>query len=136
MDVSLAVLSDFASVTQEGKLNIMGIFGEVNPPGLPFSLPLMYLVIVFDASPAEIGSDKNVRVVMLDGEGREGLRIENTLAVPPGGRPGHRANFNAILALQGVTFQQPGDYQFSILINGEEKRSVPLRVNEPGPMGL
>ena len=136
MDVSLAVLSDFASVTQEGKLNIMGIFGEVNPPGLPFSLPLMYLVIVFDASPAEIGSEKSIRVVMLDGEGREGLRIENNLAVPPAGRPGHRVNFNAILALQGVTFQQPGDYQFSVLINGEEKRSVPLRVNEPAPLGL
>lgn len=136
MDVSLAVLSDFASVTQEGKLNIMGIFGEVNPPGLPFSLPLMYLVIVFDASPAEVGSEKNARVVMLDGEGREGLSIENSLAVPPPGRPGRRTTFNAILALQGVTFQQPGDYEFSILINGEEKRSVPLRVNEPAPLGL
>jgi hypothetical protein len=136
MDVSLAVLSDFASVTQEGKLNIMGIFGEVNPPGLPFSLPLMYLVIVFDASPAEVGSEKNVRVVMLDGEGREGLKVENTMAVPAAGRPGRRTSFNAILALQGVTFTQPGDYEFSILINGEEKRSVPLRVNEPAPLGL
>ena len=28
MDVGLAVLTDFASVTQEGKLNILGIFGE------------------------------------------------------------------------------------------------------------
>ena len=136
MEVSLAVLSDFASVTQEGKLNIMGIFGEVNPPGLPFALPLMYLVVVFDGSPAEVGSEKNVRVVMLDGEGREGLRIENNMTVPPAGRPGRRVTFNAILALQGVMFQRPGDYQFSILINGEEKRSVSLQVNEPGPMGL
>ena len=136
MDVSHAVLSDFASVTQEGKLNIMGIFGEVNPPGLPFSLPLMYLVIVFDASPAEVGSDKSIRVVMLDGEGREGLRIENSMPVPQSGRPGSRVSFNAILALQGVTFSHGGDYQFSVLINGEEKRSVPLRVNEPGPLGL
>src|SRR5207247_4167432 len=130
MDVGLAVLTDFASVTQEGKLNILGIFGEVNPPSLPFALPLMYLVLVFDASPAEVGAEKSVRVVMLDGEGREGLRIENTMAVPPSGRPGRRATFNAILALQGVTFQQAGDYQFSILINGEDKRSVPLRFNE------
>ena len=136
MEVSLAVLSDFASVTQEGKLNIMGIFGEVNPPGLPFALPLMYLVVVFDGSPAEGGSEKNVRVVMLDGEGREGLRIENNMMVPPAGRPGRRVTFNAILALQGVTFPRPGDYQFSILINGEEKRSVSLQVNEPAPMGL
>src|SRR5207249_1631855 len=128
--------TDFASVTQEGKLNIMGIFGEINRPSLPFSMPLMYLVIVFDASPAELGSEKNVRVATLDGEGKEGLRIENNMAVPPAGRPGRRVSFNAIIALQGVTFQQPGDYEFSVLINGEEKRAVPLRVNEPAPMGL
>lgn len=31
LDVTLAVLADFASVTREGKLNIMGIFEQVKP---------------------------------------------------------------------------------------------------------
>jgi hypothetical protein len=35
MEVTLAVLADYANVTGSGKLNVMGIFGEVNPPVLP-----------------------------------------------------------------------------------------------------
>lgn len=45
MDVNLALLADYANVSQDGKLNIMGIFQEVNPPVLPFALPQMYLVM-------------------------------------------------------------------------------------------
>ena len=51
MEVSLAVLSDYANVTGDGKLNIMGLFGEINPPVLPFSLPTMFLALALTASP-------------------------------------------------------------------------------------
>jgi len=38
MRVKLAVLADYASITREGKLNILGIFDEINPQQLPATL--------------------------------------------------------------------------------------------------
>src|SRR5215217_3944288 len=48
MEVKLAVLADYANVSQDGKLNIMGIFQEINAPSLPFPLPQMFLVVPFE----------------------------------------------------------------------------------------
>ena len=62
MDVTLAVLADYANVSQDGKLNIMGIFQEVNPPLLPFTLPQMYLVLSLTAGPAEFNTTRDIRI--------------------------------------------------------------------------
>jgi hypothetical protein len=51
MEVTVAVLADYANVSQDGKLNIMGIFQEINATSLPFVLPQMYLVMSFSAGP-------------------------------------------------------------------------------------
>ena len=65
MDVTLAVLADYANVSQDGKLNIMGIFQEVNPSEIPFVLPQMYLVLSLTAGPAEVGLARNIRIPLL-----------------------------------------------------------------------
>lgn len=132
MDVNLALLADYANVSQDGKLNIMGIFQEVNPPVLPFALPQMYLVISFVAGPAEFGLTKNIRIALLESDGSEMLTLEGQMEVPrhvP--LPGSRAYMNQVIGLNGITFHRPGDYAFSILVGGETKETIGLHVNEP-----
>ena len=131
VEVNLAVLADYANVSQDGKLNIMGIFQEVNPPVLPFALPQMYLVISFEAGPAEFGSTKNVRIALLESDGSEMLALEGQTEVPRPPRPGSRAFMNQVIGLNGITFQQPGDYAFSILVGGETKETIGLHVHKP-----
>lgn len=131
MDVTLAVLADYANLTQEGKLNIMGVFAELNPPVLPFHLPAMYLVIGFAASPSEAATSKEILIVLMASEGRELLRLQNRMIVPSPLRPGSRTYIQSIIGLNGILFEQPGEYQFAILVNGEEKETIPLRVNAP-----
>ncbi len=131
MEVTLAVLADCANLTQEGKLNIMGIFQEVNPPFLPFTLPQMYLIVSFVAGPAEFNSVKNIRIALLDGDGKEMLAFEGQVQVPRPPKSGRRAFINQFVGLNGVKFDRPGDYEFSILIAGETRGTVPLHVNEP-----
>lgn len=135
MDVNLAVPADYANVSQDSKLNIVGIFQEVNPPVLPFALPQMYLVVSFVAGPAEFGSVKNIRIVLLDNDGNEMLALEGQAQVPRPPRPGRRAFINQVIGLNGITFQRPGDYAFSILVGGETKETVGLHVNEPNTGG-
>ena len=129
MDVNLALVADYANVSQDGKLNIMGIFQEVNPPFLPFQLPQMYLVISFEAGPAEFDSVKNIRVALLDNDGNELLALVGQVQVPRPPRPGRRAFINQVVGLNGVRFVRPGDYEFSILIGGETRGTTPVHVN-------
>ncbi len=131
MDATLGVLADYANISQEGKLNIMGIFQEINPPVLPFTLPMMFLVLNFEASAAEFDTDKAIKVALLNADGKQLIGLEQTLRVPQSKRPGSRAYMSAVLGFAGAKFEQAGDYAFSILVGGEEKRNIPLHVNEP-----
>lgn len=130
MDVKLAVLADYANVSQDGKLNLMGIFQEINAPALPFQLPQMYLVLTFEAGPAEFGSQKELRIVLLDGDGNENIALEGQVQVPRPVRQGSRAYINEAIGLAGVPFEKAGDYGFAILVGGETKDTVPLHVND------
>ena len=127
----MAVLADYANVSQDGKLNIMGIFQEINPPTLPFPMPQMYLVISFSAGPAEFDTVKNIRIPLLHTDGQELLSMEAQMTVPRPNRPGSRAYINQTVGLAGVMFERSGAYEFSVLVGDDEKATVPLYVNEP-----
>lgn len=130
MEVKLAVLADYANVSQDGKLNIMGIFQEINAPSLPFPLPQMYLVLTFEAGPAEFGSEKQLRVVLVDSDGNERMSLEGQVKVPRPLRRGAPAYINEAIGLAGVPFDKAGDYHFAVLVGGETKETVPLHVND------
>lgn len=129
--MSLAVLADAANVSGEGKLNILGIFTDVNPSRVPFVLPQAYIVAVLECPPAEAGLDKIVTYKLIDDEGRQVFTLEQTMTVPTPVRPGARTKINVVIGVGGLRFERTGDYQLSVLVSGEEKRSVPLLVNEP-----
>ena len=131
MEVKLAVLADYASVSQQGKLNIMGVFTDINPPKLPFAMPTMFVVTQFQAQPVEVGQQKAVRVVLGDSEAKEMLAMEQSLTVPAPQRPGFPIQINTMICLNMVVFQKADSYRFDIMINGEPKAQVDLRVNEP-----
>jgi uncharacterized protein DUF6941 len=135
VDVTVAVLADYANVSQDGKLNIMGIFQEINPPVLPFALPQMYLVLSLTAGPAEFGLTRNLRIPLLQSDGKEILSLQAQMRVPSARRPGSRAYINEAIGLAGITFPQAGDYAFHILIGDDDKATVPLHVNEPSTGG-
>lgn len=131
VEVTVAVLADYANVSQDGKLNIMGIFQEINPPFLPFPMPQMYLVLSFSAGPAEFDTARDIRIPLLHSDGQEILGMEAQMQIPRPKRAGSRAYINQAIGLTGVQFERAGDYAFSILIGDDEKASVPLHVNDP-----
>jgi hypothetical protein len=130
VEVTVAVLADYANVSQDGKLNIMGIFQEINATAFPFPLPRMFLVLTFEAGPAEFGSQKQLRIALLDEDGAEKITMSGELQVPRPPRPGRQAYINEAIGLAGVPFEKAGDYQFAILVGGETKETVLLHVND------
>lgn len=133
MEVTLGVLADYANVTSDGKLNIMGIFGEINAQSLPWIHPQMQLVFQAEADASEWDMQKEVTVKLLDADGNQLLSAGGDTKVPrgQGGRP---VILNSIMNFINVKFDKSGDYSFRILIGGEFKKKVDFRVNYPPPV--
>lgn len=131
MEVKLAVLADFASIAINGKLNIMGIFDEVNPAQLPFALPIFYVVTSFGTHASEFDAQKTIETVLNDEDGAVLARLSQEIIIPRPGRPGMRGTVNKVHGLVGLPFKHPGDYEFAILENGRPIGHIQLRVNAP-----
>lgn len=127
MNVNLAVLADYSNISREGKLNILGIFNLIRAKAFPLVLPAMQLVMTFEAPHSEVGTTKNVRVKLMDGDGRQILEIGGQFTLA-GGTPGETMKSNHIINFNNIAFPRVGDYVFCILINEEEKTRVPLKV--------
>lgn len=131
MEMKFGVLADFASISREGKLNVLGIFDEVNPPGLPVALPIFYVVSSFSAGPTEFNTDKTIQMALQDEDGNILIRLETIVTVMRPERPGTRSKVNQVNALVGLPFESAGNYEFVLSIDGRPEGSIPLRINSP-----
>ena len=127
MEVPLAVLADGANVSQEGKLNIFGVFNQLNLASFPVKYPHMTLVFQLQASPAEGGRSHQVVIHCMDEDGLKLFEATANLSVQMED-PAKSATINHLINLQMMEFQKDGDYSFNILVNNELKRSIPLAV--------
>lgn len=128
MEVALALLADYANVTKEGKLNLLGLFDRINASSLPWTHPQMQLVLSLEATPAEWDSSKKVEIKLLDADGTMKLTIGSDLKVPKG-EAGRNVLINSIIGINNLRFDTEGDYAFHILIGEDDKKVIPLRVN-------
>jgi hypothetical protein len=133
MDITLAVIADYANVTRDGKLNVMGVFNSLKVKSVPHIQPQIHLVWQGEAGPAEWGMQKDVEVKLLDENARQVLSIQGKLMIPAKGEAGRLSSINSIMAFNNVKFEVAGDYAFAILIGGETKRNIPLRVTVAPP---
>ena len=130
MDVTLALAADYANITAEGKLNILGVFTAVNVPQFPFVLPQMYLVLSYETSAAELTREVPVQVALLDSENNEVMALSGTILAQGALRPDGQVVLNQLVGLVGLTFSRPGAHRFVISVDGELKRTIRIQVNE------
>ncbi len=130
MQVPLALLADYANVSAEGKLNLMGAFDVINARRFPAVHAQMHLVFRIEANPAEAGSTKKLEIKFMAEDGQMLLSLEAELRLEAKGPVplGEMLRSNHIIGLQAVRFEKPGSYQFAILINGDVKATVPLKL--------
>lgn len=126
MDVRIAVLADYASMSEGQKLNILGIFTNIFSEAVPAVHPQMMLVTRFEFSSSEAGT-KNFAIELVDEDGQEILSLSGELRFERE-RDGRPTILNQIFRLHNVTFPKFGDYEFRILINGDLKYTIPLSV--------
>ena len=131
MDVGLALLADYANVTAEGKLNILGVFNIIYASRFPTVHRQMQLVFTLEAPLWEMGSPKKVEIRLMTEDGQTLLSLSGELALhSEGGQPTGELKLPQIIQLQDLRFEKPGTYQFAILINDDTKKTIPIRVVE------
>ncbi|MGH2484553.1 MAG: DUF6941 family protein [Ktedonobacterales bacterium] len=127
MQIPLAVLADYANITVDGKLNIMGIFNTIFvTSSFPATHPQLQLVFQFVVPASERGETKRIDIKLLDADGDVLVNITSETLLPRD-MPANQ-EIPQIVGLNGLVFPKVGDYAFSVLINGEEKKSVALHV--------
>ena len=132
MEIKLAALADSANVSREGKLNLLGIFNAINATAFPSVHLSAQLVLNLEASNAEVGRSKKLEIEFRDADGNKQGSIAATFIVSKG-QAGYPIRMNHIFHVPPMKFEKPGDYVFHVLINGEEKATVPLQVISTPP---
>jgi hypothetical protein len=130
VEAKLAVLADYAGVSKDNRLNILGIFEDINARAFPVTLPHIYAVVSSEADPTEHGKKLPIRVALLDeDEASEVLALEGLAEVGQPRDSFERVTVNQVVALNFVRFEHPGSYRFSFAVEDEEIASIPLQVN-------
>ena len=126
MEQTFAVLADFASLTIDNKLNVLGIFDKIVSQSVPAAHPQMYLVAGYKFECAEAGK-KDLKVVLIDADGRILFSLEGEINIVAT-ESGEPCSLSQIFRLGGLVFPQFGDYEFQVLINGRIESHLPFTV--------
>lgn len=120
MQVALAALADSANTTEQGKMNLLGVFDSIRGREFPLVHPAMALALRFRAEHSDQQQTHEVRVVLLDMDGNELFEADGEIEI---GRiePGHFQHTNLVINVRGARFEQPGRYRFRIELGEEEE---------------
>ena len=128
MELRTILVADYANIAEGGKANVMGIFGEIYSEEFPAKHSDMYLVVALAASPAEFGQKRTITIRLINADATETLVDFSQPIVVPTATGGRRAEINSILRLRDIGFKTPGTYQFSVLVDNDEKGTLPIEL--------
>jgi hypothetical protein len=127
MKIDLFLTADYANITGDGKLNVMGIFREIHASTFPARHSSMHLVLRLTAELGEYGVTRDLFIKLLTADGSEVMSFSGKINVPMG-KGGIIPQVNVIIELKDLVFPQPGSYQFIVLVDKDYKGDLPLYV--------
>lgn len=132
MYISFALFADAANLSQEGKLNILGVFDAVQVGELPTIHPRTTLVLRVKAEPADAGPHR-LGLRWVSPEGTELWSTEGELNVGSAVNGAGDIDFPLIAALD-LPLDEPGEYAMEIQLDGEAAAEIPLHVRTATPV--
>lgn len=130
MHVSFALFADAANLSQEGKLNILGVFDALQVAALPAIHPRAHLVVHLKGTGADMGSH-TVSFRWLSPSGQELWTSQGDLNVgaPP---PGVLEMDLPLIAQLDLPMDAVGSYSMAIAIDGQHTMDVGVQVRSAG----
>jgi Family of unknown function (DUF6941) len=126
MHVSFAIFADAANLSQEGKLNILGVFDALQVAQLPAIHPRAHLVVHLKGTSADVGAH-TVNFRWLNPSGSELWNSSGDLNVgaPP---PGTAEMDLPLIAQLDLPMDAAGSYTMAIAIDGDHTVDVAVQV--------
>jgi hypothetical protein len=129
MHISFAVFADAANLSQEGKLNILGVFDAVQVAGLPTIHPRTHFVVRLKADGDDIGAHKlSFRWLSPFDEELWSSSGEMSVANPPS--PVFELDL-PIIAVVDLPLNVVGQYTMQVTLDGNPTASARLFVSGP-----
>jgi hypothetical protein len=125
------VLADEANVSQEGKLNLMGIFDRISASEFPVVHPKLVFAFRVEAEFADSGRSFPVAITMEDEDGQVLFDAEGQIGAPHV-LPGEFATANQLFTMVGVQFPTPGLYRFVVRLGELVPHVTPFLVADEG----
>jgi hypothetical protein len=127
-EIDYAFLADAAQTASGQKFHVIG--GGVNRIGgraFPLRHPHLALVVGLLLTAPELGSEHELRFILLTPDGKELSAAEARIRAA-GQSEGRDTILTFGIDLWNLAFPEPGDYSFRILIDGSERKRLPLVV--------
>jgi hypothetical protein len=129
MHISFAVFADAANLSQEGKLNILGVFDAVQVAGLPTIHPRTHFVVRLKADGDDIGAHK-LTFRWLSPFDEELWSSTGEMSVAPAPNPVFEVDL-PIIAVVDLPLNVVGQYTMQVTLDGEPTASARLFVSGP-----
>ena len=129
MHISFAVFADAANLSQEGKLNILGVFDAVQVAGLPTIHPRTHFVVRLKADGDDIGAHK-LSFRWLSPFDEELWSSSGEMSVAPAPNPVFEPEL-PIIAVVDLPLNVVGQYTMQVTLDGEPTASARLFVSGP-----
>lgn len=129
MKLTTAALCEHARERTDGRLDLLGVFHDLNAPAFPAVQEHMTAVFVIEWSAEELG-EQPLRADLLGPGGRKVLTIEGHTEVIASDAVGVPSQTRLVLPLEKVVFPSPGEYEFELLAGSDVVRACPLRLIE------
>jgi hypothetical protein len=132
MQVSFALFADAANLSQEGKLNVLGVFDALQVGAIPAVHPRAHLVVHLKGTSMDVGAH-TVTLRWLNPEGSELWSSTGDLNVGP--PPSGVTEMDLPLIAQiDLPIDAAGGYTMSIALDGRLTADVPVQVRMNAPI--
>jgi len=129
MHISFAVFADAANLSQEGKLNVLGVFDAVQVAGLPTIHPRTHFIVRLKANADDVGTHK-LAFRWLSPLDEELWSSSGEMNVAPAPNPVFEVDL-PIIAVVDLPLNMPGQYSMQVNLDGQLATSARLFVNGP-----
>jgi hypothetical protein len=131
MHISFAVFADAANLSQEGKLNILGVFDAVQVAGLPTIHPRTHFVVRLKANGEDTGQHK-LSFRWLSPYEEELWSSTGEMTVAPSPNPVFEVDL-PIIAVVDLPLNVTGQYTMQVTLDGNVTATARLLVNANQP---
>lgn len=123
MRLRYAMVADFANVTNDGKLNVMGVTDRLFAYQFPAVHRELYVIDSLETDNEDDGTRQEVAVQVIDPDGRSLAEIRGHLDIN-----GANQTLNQIHCFQDIQFATAGAHQVNIILNGHPATEMRLEL--------